>query len=114
MDNEKRETWLADLKAGDTVVILTGGYGSHPIKRVVDKVTPSGLIRVGHYTFNPEGRERGSSYSRADLLPATQENLDRADRSSLVSQLSAVRWEAKTLTLDTLRQIVALLTKKER
>lgn len=51
--------WLSELKAGDKVVI--NNYGHREI-HFVEKITPSGMIKVNGSLYNKDGSKRGASY----------------------------------------------------
>lgn len=60
-----------DVKVGDKVLI-SGRY----VKKIntVDKITPTGIIRVGPYSFNPDGKQRGGDpYYTCTLEKVTPE-----------------------------------------
>lgn len=53
---DQRTGWLKDLKAGDTVLIVRskGILGSQH-EATIEKVTPTGRIKVGGLQFPPSG-----------------------------------------------------------
>lgn len=63
--------WIKNLEVGDTVII--SGYWNARIA-AVEKITPSGRIKVDGMTFNPDGSERGGdAWHRSRLFEATPE-----------------------------------------
>lgn len=47
--------WIKNLKPGDEVIYCNG----RKTVEVVQKVTPTGIVRTGRYSFNPNGYARG-------------------------------------------------------
>ena len=54
---DKRRGWLAELKAGD-LVIIEYPRNSSTVKKV-DKITPTGRINIESYVFNQNGLAMG-------------------------------------------------------
>lgn len=67
--------WLSQLKVGDKVIISRAHWGSKMSK--VEKITPSGMIKVDGRMFNKDGRERGnngySGFPQGTLEEATEQ-----------------------------------------
>lgn len=62
---------MLNLKVGDKVLMRSTW---HTMIKVVDKITPTGLIKVGGYTFRPDGCERGGdNWHRWHIEPLTPE-----------------------------------------
>lgn len=57
--------------AGDPVVVVRDGDGAG--WATIDKVTPTGLLRVGFDLFYPDGRCRRTGYHPPHLEPLTDE-----------------------------------------
>jgi hypothetical protein len=70
MSKDKREGWLAELKAGDTVIV-TDWY--RDFIRKVDRITPSGRIIIGELKFDNTGYRVGNHYfDKYHLVEATK------------------------------------------
>lgn len=53
---DQRKGWLKDLKAGDTVfVVRSKGILGSRNEATVEKITPTGRIKVGGVQFPPSG-----------------------------------------------------------
>jgi len=88
------------LKAGDKVFIaqFLGSWGGPSYTRgVVQKITPSGMIDVliGHGTaptrFNPDGRQRGSTYCQLDNRPFAEREADLDQRGRIAKANEALQ-----------------------
>lgn len=104
------DEWLAKLKPGDKV-IATRGYGGEEIE-TVEKVTATGRIVLnGGRTYNPDGRIRGGNgYHPSRLVEPTREDLDRVERSTLVSKVAYMAGRnAKAWSLAKLRLVWAAM-----
>lgn len=60
---EYRE-WLKQLKTGDEVIVSCWNYGTTYRKEKVEKVTPTGLIRVDGILYKPHNGLSRSEYSQ--------------------------------------------------
>lgn len=69
-DKDKRQGWLRELKVGDKVIVVTDYNKS---VKIVDKITPTGRIKIGNTTFDHNGYEIGSGWRRDILREWTQE-----------------------------------------
>lgn len=104
---DQRVGWLADLKVGDKVIV---NYSSELV-RAVDRITPTGRIKVCGYTFSPQGIGIGYDYRAPRLAEYTPEE---AERLRLEAQQRHLAIEANNinyfgLSLDKLERIVAIL-----
>jgi len=80
----------SNIKVGDTVYIRSryGWNGAQSWSAVVDKITPSGLIKVGGRLFRKDGSERkdggfnrgGDLISHAEHLEICAENAERSKK----------------------------------
>lgn len=68
--------WLQKLKPGDNVVVCSWNWmGSRQYKiKPVEKITPSGLIKVNGSLYRPDGHTRGE-YARCVLLNPKDEDV---------------------------------------
>lgn len=63
-----------NLKVGDKVFVY---YTGHTAIKVVEKITPTGLIKVDGILFNTNGRVRGGdTYCRTYIEIATPEKIE--------------------------------------
>lgn len=77
-------TDLSDLKAGDKVLQFYSAWsGCRKSVEVVEKITPSGLIKVDGLLFYKNGLVRGGSNTRIERW--TQEAEDEVNRMALES-----------------------------
>lgn len=66
---------LKDLKAGDKVFI---SYGRHDYREVeIDKITPTGMIKINGQLFYPDGRERRKGYYGDHILAINDKSIER-------------------------------------
>lgn len=100
-----RAAWLAGLKPGDEVAIRTGMTGYPSIHRV-EKITATGIIKIGRCSWNSRGESRGDGYN-PDLEPVTQEVHDEIELQSMRNWIGAVKW--RPVSLSKLRRIKAIL-----
>ncbi len=101
---------LSDLKQGDEVA-MRYGYNSRYMFATIEKVTPSGLIKVRGDYYTPDGRQRGGGYSAPHITRATQKIKDEMTRQGLAYKLEKAL-EAEPLkhrSLETLRAVAAAL-----
>ena len=52
--------WLSNLRVGDKVIV--SNYGYKEIAQI-EKITPSGMIKVNGSLYNKDGSRRGAMYS---------------------------------------------------
>ena len=72
--------WLARLKAGDEVIY--SHYGEYKVS-VVEKITPTGLIRVQNRLFNKDGSARGEMFG-GHLIECTAERKENIQKEEFV------------------------------
>lgn len=73
---------LSDLKAGDKVIqIYRNWYGTNESVRTVEKITPSGLIKVGGVLYYKNGLRRGQYGS--EIKRYSKEEEDRINLEAL-------------------------------
>ena len=103
-------TTLSELKKGDKVTIYRGSYitGIHRI----DKITPTGFIKVGDALYNKDGSRRGegSIWNRESIVPTTQEHRDFLEKKAIANRLDATNF--MSLSLDKLRRLIAIVEEK--
>ncbi len=107
MSNEEYAAWLASLKPGDDVAVVGWGTALGVEIFKVDKVTPTGRVRVGNQLFT-RGRCNVNTGGGWRIEPATQEVRDSLERSRLASKLQhKVNWCA--YPLSALRAVNAII-----
>lgn len=69
--------WISNLKPGDEVFVRSP-YGDKYL-RTVEKITPTGLIKVGGCLYTQEGRQRGETFAHrlAECTPGKKEEFMR-------------------------------------
>lgn len=98
------------VKVGDELAIARR-YGGWDFYKV-ESITPSGRIKCGRYTLNPDLTIRGASeYGPYSAQLANDEMRaemrERRERALLIEQILEVQWRDKSI--DQLRRIVAIL-----
>lgn len=87
---EYRE-WLNQLKAGDDVVIRTWSWGGSSYTNAkVEKITPTGFIRVKGILYKPQ--DGNSRSGNSDLLDPNDEST-----KSILKKYNQTRFVIKTL-----------------
>lgn len=75
---------LSHLKAGDEAYIVHNYYGNIDMKLAkVEKVTPSGLLKVNGNLYKPDGSRRGDPYCGYEIEGRTPEADARAEALGL-------------------------------
>ncbi len=102
------------IKVGDELAFKYG-HGKNAYYNIyeVEKITPSGRIKCGHYTLDPDLRIRGNDrfYSaphRAELV--TQEIRDAVYRQHLLQKVHAIKPE--NLTTSQLERIASIIAEE--
>ncbi len=106
---------LKDLKAGDIAVLEYNNYRSAPIYRLVrvEKVTPSGLLKVGGDYYNTKnGKKRGGSYESPMLVLRTEKISEEIARQRLASQVEQklAKTRVRDLPVETLQALDTALS----
>lgn len=94
-DKDKRKGWLKELKEGDKIIV-NSNY--RVFITVVDKITPTGRIKVGNTQYDYTGWEITSdSWHRNSLEQWSQKKEDRIKRQiefkKMCNKLSNTKWE---------------------
>lgn len=99
------------IKVGDELAFSCGYRGNYEIHKV-EKITPSGRIKVGWWELDPDLRVRGRhGYSgpyRGELV--TQEIRDAVKRQHYFQKVSLMKPE--NLTTSQLERIVAIIAEE--
>jgi hypothetical protein len=106
----ERQEWLDSLKEGDKVALRHNGYSTDSyLIREITRITPKRIIKVGNIEYNNKGQQRGrGTWDRGvDIVPITQDILNRIEKSRLVSEISDINF--KTVPLEKLRKIAEIL-----
>lgn len=96
------------VEAGDTVIVSNGWRKTIA---EVEKVTPTGLIKVLGTLYHPDGSERGGGWGRSRLCEATPEAIQLIQNQEVVYSALNKMHECKRLTLEQAKQILAVLDK---
>ena len=96
------ETWLANLKVGDRVIVA----GVEDYVTTVDRLTKTLIILKNKTRFNKDGHPPGS-WSRTYLEEPTEERVNVIRQANLAWMLHQYDW--KKLPLETLRKVRELM-----
>lgn len=101
MDKE----WIKNLKAGDMVIVVRGNYyGRSMDVSTVEKITPSGLIKVGGILYKQDGLARGEWTYK--LEEETEEVILKIKRSEKIQECFDLMRRIQKLSY---KQAVAIL-----
>lgn len=106
------KAWLKELKPGDAVIVLGAGWYDTKQKCTVDKLTPSGLIKVNGTLYYSDtwqaGRERSGD---RQLLQATPEALQEIVEAEVIARAihKMQRLSGKTIDYGTAVKILGIL-----
>ena len=105
------EQWLAELKPGDKVLI------DNKQVAFVDRVTPTGKIRIGQSTFTKYGKREGDGqWHFVHLHQWTQEREDELrvirEKNRIVNYLDD--FDFISLSIETLNAIEELIEKENK
>lgn len=112
MNKDKREGWLADVKVDEGIAIEFQQYSKSDYKIAkVKRITPTGMIVVGDYRFNPDG----VYYTGGDwgnyfyLRQITDEIKTHILRKKIVNIISNNQMYLKNIPLEQLQTIYNML-----
>lgn len=81
-------TWLANLKKGDNVYVKYGGYGNPGYHlKTVERITPSGKIRVAGVLYGMGGYRKAGGWSYDNLVQYTVEFEEELKHEALMSKM---------------------------
>lgn len=104
--------WIKNLKVGDLVVVSSRTFAA---VRKVEKITPSGLIKVNGILYNNNGCERGGDIcSRNYLREATPELIDEIRIKSTIRKAYNLMQSAKNITFEQATEIIKILSPQEQ
>lgn len=102
--------WIKDLKVGDEVIVISGGWGAREHIEKVENVNKT-TVRVCGLLFKFDGYERTSSWNRAKIKQCTKEARERVglneERRKLANAL--YRADFMNMPVDKLRRINAII-----
>ena len=95
MSIDKRETWLASLKAGD-IVGRNGGFSGIPVPAKVDRVTATQVIIGATRYAKKDGYAIGSysRFSRPYIVKITDAIRAQIERRDLIAWASNHNWNS--------------------
>lgn len=100
-----------NLKEGD-LVIVSCRYGEKISK--VEKITPSGLIRVDGTLFYKNGSERGGdTWNRSCLRVATPQAIEEIQNKATIQKAFNLMRNIPKITLIQAKQIIEILKNNE-
>lgn len=104
--------FIKELKAGDIVVVCS--RTSRAVRKV-EKITPSGLIKVNGILYNKNGCERGGdTWSRYYLAEATPELINQIRIESTISKAYKLMRDATGITFEQATEIIKILSPQEQ
>ena len=96
-----------DVKVGDTIIVL-GMWGKRRIS-TVQKVTPTGKIRVDGNLYDANGFRRIDRWESEHLQKATSEQLKQIRNEYKINKALKMCHEVKVLTIEQAEKIVDIL-----
>jgi len=110
--------WIAALKVGDPVYVVSAGHGSViPALTTVGRISPTGRVTAGGKTFNPDGTERTSSplltYALRPWSPEAQAAIEekQAHGRRVTYLMRDVNW--RTISRAKVQEICAILDRPD-
>lgn len=101
--------WIKNLKAGDKVIVCYRGIYSDDTVKTVDKVTPTGRIKVGCDYYNQNGwpRNHGGTHleeATAEALEAIRQRdvIRKAVSSAHATRTDGITYEQAVKLLEVL------------
>lgn len=105
-----KEDWIKDLKVGDEVIIVSGGWNNTEHVERVEKVNKTTVRVCGTLFSIIDGFERRSGWHHSRIIQCTEEEKERikidAEKRKLCVELSKIKWE--TIPIDRLRKIYSI------
>ena len=113
--------WIKNLKPGDEVAILLGGYGTQYRIAKVKTITPTGIIKTTHrlnstdvtLQFSPEGWEKGGRTHRDSLFEDIEKAKNHILHKKLYNRVTAREKFLEHASPDQLSRINAILDEIE-
>ena len=94
------------MNVGDEVTVFTGNRIQGIYK--IDKVTPTGIIKIGNVSFNPDGWRRGdNSWNRESIKLTTQEHRDFIKKRKMIKFIDGT--DFGQFTSDELSEIITVI-----
>lgn len=98
--------WLQDLKEGDTVIVRT--RYSESIRKV-DKITPTGKIRVGNFLFTDGRCKSGNVWDYTTLEEPTEEKVREITEKYVIRKALTEMHETKDISYEQAKAILEIL-----
>ena len=100
-----------DLKVGDKVFVVTA-YFTH--LKQVEKITPTGLIKVGGQLYNQDGNLHNRDiWTRNRLEIATEKKIEEHLKESLIEDCIMLLNRAEKLTYSQVKRVKEILDESE-
>lgn len=113
MSKDIRQGWLAELKVGDSVIVETYNYDlTSSFISQVDRITPTGRIKVNGRSFNSQGKviARNSSIAASLVkldIKCLEVYLAKNRKYVLISQIK--NSDLSNISLSNLEKIKSLI-----
>lgn len=108
-----KEDWIKDLKVGDEVIIISGGWNNYEHVERVEKVNKTTVRVCGTLFSIINGFERSRGWHSSRIIQCTEEAKERikidTEKRKLCVKLSKIEWY--TIPIDRLRKIYSILKK---
>jgi hypothetical protein len=103
------------MTVGDEVTVFAGNRIQGIYK--IDKVTPTGIVKIGDASYNPDGWRRGdNSWNRESIELTTQEHRDFIKKRKMIKFIDGT--DFSEFTIDELSEIITVInsnrSKKDR
>lgn len=99
------------MNVGDEVTVFAGNQ-IQGIYRI-DKVTPTGIIKIGNASYNPDGWRRGdNSWNLESIEPTTQEHRDFIKKRKMINFIDGTDFSG--FTIDELSAIITVIKNNRR
>lgn len=103
------DDWIKSLKAGDKVIV-SSTYGTRVAE--VEKITPSGLIKVDGTLYNQNGCER-SQWCTSSIHEATEEAVREVEQRKVVTKAFKIMHRTSQITYEQAIKILEIFDVKE-
>jgi hypothetical protein len=103
--------WIKNLKEGDMVIVSNTW---HTTITHVDKITPTGLIKIGADLFYQTGSKRGGgTWDSEHLREATPETIAKIRADVAISKAINLMRNTPKITYDQAVKIIEILGKED-
>lgn len=98
---------LSNLKVGDEVIV-TNRWNDDIIK-TIDKITPSGRIKIGSSYFNKDGSERNSDIWNISIIrPCTEDEKIEIKQKNTCKKAIEMMHSTKSISYENALKIISL------